>query len=625
MKRKGKEFSVPRTAAKSHFSIRLLRAFLGLACLILTTGPARAAGPAPNFVKLVGSQYGYAVASDSQGNIYVGTGQKTALIKLDPSGNRIWAIGVAPEFIHNIEVRGIAIDNADNATICGNIYANGGNISIGALNYNQSTWSTFFAKVSPGGNIILAKVFTNLNNAFTGLNVSQKPFAAAPDGSFVVAGLLNYAITYEGITVVPSAPQDVAVFKVNTDGSPIWARRGVGSMNDYVDGVATTSQGDIAVAGTSNSETFGMAGVIASASATKTLYLVKLDSQGNGRWAKAVASSVDQVNFTASSAVAYSPGSDSFIWAGDFTDSLNLVSPAIPSQGGKDVFLAKVSSAGTVEWAHALGGPQDQFASAAAVDQFGNIYVAGFFFGQMTIGTTTLTSRGLEDIYVAKFRDNGAYSWAKQVGWTGRDHEVALSFTRAGELLIAGTVTGGVLLDGVFVEGTNSTDVFVAKFRFDALPPRFATQPQSRTVSAGMKLTLNAALADPDPTVRYQWWFNGAPLTGETNTTLTFANAQLGQAGSYFLVASNGAGVAQSASGLISYTDAATLDLSVHPSLTIFGTVGRTYRIEYGTETRAPATWTIATNLTLNTTPQVWIDPTAALGEKRFYRVVLLP
>src|SRR5204863_6859930 len=103
---------------------------------------------------------------------------------------------------------------------------------------------------------------------------------------------------------------------------------------------------------------------------------------------------------TAASAVAYSPTSDAIIWAGDFSGSLNLVSPAIPSVDGKDAFLAKLSSAGTVAWARTFGGSHDQFASAAAVDSLGNIYVAGFFFGQITIGATTLTSRGLEDIFV---------------------------------------------------------------------------------------------------------------------------------------------------------------------------------------------------------------------------------
>jgi hypothetical protein len=65
--------------------------------------------------------------------------------------------------------------------------------------------------------------------------------------------------------------------------------------------------------------------------------------------------------------------------------------------------------------------------------------------------------------------------------------------------------------------------------------------------------------------------------------------------------------------------------LSLHPSLTIFGTPGRTYRIDYAVETRSPTVWTTVTNISLLTTPYVWQDTNAAITDKRFYRVLLQP
>jgi hypothetical protein len=75
----------------------------------------------------------------------------------------------------------------------------------------------------------------------------------------------------------------------------------------------------------------------------------------------------------------------------------------------------------------------------------------------------------------------------------------------------------------------------------------------------------------------------------------------------------------------VSYSDAGSLQLSVHPSLTIFGTLGRTYRIDYAVETRSPAVWTTVTNISLPFTPYVWQDTNAAISDKRFYRVLLQP
>src|SRR3954466_8193770 len=88
------------------------------------------------------------------------------------------------------------------------------------------------------------------------------------------------------------------------------------------------------VAGTSQAEIFqpsgvGMAGVIAPGLSSKTLCLIKVDSQGNGQWAKSIGSSLDGPYNLISGATACSRITDEIIWAGDFSGSLNLVSPAI--------------------------------------------------------------------------------------------------------------------------------------------------------------------------------------------------------------------------------------------------------------------------------------------------------
>jgi len=136
------------------------------------------------------------------------------------------------------------------------------------------------------------------------------------------------------------------------------------------------------------------------------------------KWIKSVSSAFDPAeNNPQSSAVAYSARADSVIWSGDFAGSLNLASPPIPGVARKDVFVAEITSAGATSWAKIFGGTNDQFASAVAVDKNGDIYVAGFFFGQITIGQTTFNSRGKEDAFVVKLLHDGTPVWAKQIGY----------------------------------------------------------------------------------------------------------------------------------------------------------------------------------------------------------------
>lgn len=76
------------------------------------------------------------------------------------------------------------------------------------------------------------------------------------------------------------------------------------------------------------------------------------------------------------------------------------------------------------------------------------------------------------------------------------------------------------------------------------LPPSFLTQPASRTVTVGNTATFTATVGGA-PLISYRWFFNGAPLTdggrftGSTTASLNIANAQMNDAGSYQLVASN--------------------------------------------------------------------------------------
>jgi len=192
-------------------------------------------------------------------------------------------------------------------------------------------------------------------------------------------------------------------------------------------------------------------------------------------------------------------------------------------------------------------------------------------------------------------------------------------------LFVIGIATGNATFGSLLIDGIGNSDIFIAKLSPEAsLLPRITSQPQSVVAVGGMNIEL-IATAVGDLPLTYQWWFNGAPITGQTSPSLLLTNVRSENAGSYFVVAKNNAGETQSEIANVSYTDAGSLQLSVHPSLTIFGTPGRTYRIDYAVETRSPAVWTTITNIALPTTPYVWQDTNAAITDKRFYRVLLQP
>jgi alpha-tubulin suppressor-like RCC1 family protein len=75
--------------------------------------------------------------------------------------------------------------------------------------------------------------------------------------------------------------------------------------------------------------------------------------------------------------------------------------------------------------------------------------------------------------------------------------------------------------------------------------PFFVAQPPAQTVFSGVDVRFDAKALGTAP-LRYQWQFNGIPLTKATNASLVLPSVQLADAGSYTVAASNALGVAVS-------------------------------------------------------------------------------
>jgi len=99
--------------------------------------------------------------------------------------------------------------------------------------------------------------------------------------------------------------------------------------------------------------------------------------------------------------------------------------------------------------------------------------------------------------------------------------------------------------------------------RSDFVPggtPLIITQPQSRTNLAGTDATFNVGAVGA-PTLRYKWFFGNAPIGGGTNATLLLSSVQPVNAGSYFVILSNGFGAVTSTVATLTVTNSPTLPI----------------------------------------------------------------
>ncbi|NQT37335.1 MAG: hypothetical protein HQ581_07605, partial [Planctomycetes bacterium] len=117
-------------------------------------------------------------------------------------------------------------------------------------------------------------------------------------------------------------------------------------------------------------------------------------------------------------------------------------------------------------WLATVGGEDADAAYAVATDLDGNVYVTGYFSGDIDLSShelLDLSSAGSRDILVAKYSSDGALQWAKGFGATGDDRgrDIAVNGSHVHVTgSFSGTVDFGVV-GPPFISTDGSADMFV--------------------------------------------------------------------------------------------------------------------------------------------------------------------
>ncbi len=113
------------------------------------------------------------------------------------------------------------------------------------------------------------------------------------------------------------------------------------------------------------------------------------------------------------------------------------------ASGFNDMFLVKYDPSGVVLWAVGAGGTDDDYATSVATDPWGNVFVAGHFYGtSMGFGTATLTNIGgvdSSDMYIAKYDPLGNFLWARRAGGTKNDRINSIKTDISGNVIATGS------------------------------------------------------------------------------------------------------------------------------------------------------------------------------------------
>ena len=177
-----------------------------------------------------------------------------------------------------------------------------------------------------------------------------------------------------------------------------------------------------------------------------------------------------------------------------------------------------------------------------------------------------------------------------------------------------------------YSSANNLTTVFAVPAFNPLFTPIYSVQPSNIVASIGGTVTLNALVSNVP--VNYGWYFNGSAIangngiSGANTANLTITGITAAQTGSYSVYATN-----SNAGDSLYYTLSSSVSVSaqsfgLYPVVTLNGTVGNTYVVQYTSSLSGTPTWTsLSTNTTISS-PQYVPDFSAPLNGSRFYRVI---
>ncbi|MDO9001557.1 MAG: SBBP repeat-containing protein [Bacteroidota bacterium] len=456
----------------------------------------KAQTPAFHWAKGVGgSAYdgGNSIVSDANGNIYTvgnfagtidfdpspsifnltapGNNQDVFILKLDASGNFVWAKNIGGTY--NDQGLSCAIDASGNIYITGTF---GGTVDfdpgIGIYNLTTTGTDIFILKLDNSGNFSWAK---NIG----GIGVIQsRSIAVDVSENVYVTGYFDQTKDFDpnaGVfNLISAGGTDVFILKLNQIGNLVWAKKIGGTSSELSHSIAIDVSGNVYSTGYFRGTCdfdpgIGIANLNSSSASDLDIFISKLDALGNYVWAKQIGSTSDDRG--------YSIAIDAFnnvYTVGTFSGTVDF-DPGVgtnnlTSINNNNWFISKLNSSGDFLWAKNTEGTLSGYGFPLAIDTNNNIYTIGQFNGVVDFdpgsGVTNLNSaNGI--IFITKYNNAGDFLWATNFANYFSCTGISITTNSLGNIYTTGDFSGTIDCDpgpGTFSLTSNGlSDIFIHK------------------------------------------------------------------------------------------------------------------------------------------------------------------
>ncbi|HKE21588.1 MAG TPA: SBBP repeat-containing protein [Bryobacteraceae bacterium] len=341
-----------------------------------------------------GPDEGHGIAVDAQGNVYVtgstgsldfptkgavqsaqaGSGD-AFLAKLNATGSAL----VYSTYLGGIGEdtgSGVAVDSAGNAYVVGSTFSADFPTTHAFQAAKGAQQDAFVAKMNPGGTAWVYATYLGGNNVDQGNGIAVDAAGSAYVTGYTASTDFPVQSALRGSN---AGAVDAFITKINPDGSAlVYSTYLGGSATDYGTAIVVDSSGNAYITGVVSSEDFPVANAIDAtlgSHAVDDAFVAKLNPAGS---ALIYSTYVGGGSEDEAYAIAIDKAGNAYITGRTNSSDFPLTNPIQATRVAFDMFVTEINAAGTARlFSTFIGGTGSESGRGIAVDQVGNIHIAG--------------------------------------------------------------------------------------------------------------------------------------------------------------------------------------------------------------------------------------------------------
>jgi hypothetical protein len=341
-------------------------------------------------------------------------GQDGFITRLNSNGTIAWTRLIGGS-------SGVGLDASEN--VYGLVAVNDGVYVVGSTDAKD-----FYGQSQIGGRDIFVVKFSN-----DGTRIFAKLYGGIGDDEAlsVTSGLWIAGVTrstsFHG--QASNGSRDAFILQIDANGSVILARLTGSTGDEIANDIGRSRDGSIYITGSTTSVSLDGQQL----NNQRDAFVSKYSSDGSKVWTRLIGGANYEDGFGLDLDT-----DGSALYVTGFTDSQTIEGVTANNSGGGlagDAFITKIGSDGSKTWTKILGGSGVDQGRAVAIGPDGSIYVAG------TSDSTTFDSKptnGGKDLFLAKFISDGTRAYTFIAGGTSTDRAQDIAVLNDGSVTIAG-------------------------------------------------------------------------------------------------------------------------------------------------------------------------------------------